>query len=83
MSRCSIKFSNGQKVTCDTLDAAVQYLFELYPDAAYSDGDGDVTPIPTEENFDEDGCILVWATEADSVDDAGSRAVASIDADTD
>jgi hypothetical protein len=56
--------------TFDTLDEALDALREVYGDDIEVDG--------TEDLDQSHGRALVWRDEADSVDDDGARAVASI-----
>ena len=67
----TINYANGSRsVECDSEDEARTILDSQYPDAVYCD------------QWDADGPgherLLVWASEEDSIDDAGQRSVAEI-----
>lgn len=73
-----IKFAGGQpSVECESLAECAAAISRKYPSAVYCD-DGDTGPEPVEREIEDAGRILVWENDADSVNDSGQNAVASI-----
>lgn len=70
----AIKYSNGQTDTAEDFEAAMAKIRSRWPEAiAWQDGN--------EITCNDDvtcGRVLVWATEKDSVNDDGRRAIAEI-----
>lgn len=69
MSEFTVRWSNGNERRYGTYEAAVAGVLDSYPDAEIGH-DGDIS--------DGGDLTLVWATEADSEDDDGANAIASI-----
>lgn len=66
----AICYANGARTEYDSYAAALEEIRESYGEGAVTEHDGDLT--------DGGNRTLVWATEEDSIDDDGARAVASI-----
>jgi hypothetical protein len=71
-----INYTSGARSDeAETLEQVDRIIRAQWPEAVYLDH-GDATDIPIEPTDDNRG--LVWATEADSIDDPGARAVAEV-----
>jgi hypothetical protein len=69
MNNYTVKWSNGTEHRYETCEAAEDAVRESYPDSEIGH-DGDIS-----EGGDR---TLCWATEDDSVNDDGARAICSI-----
>lgn len=78
----TIQYATGTQKTLPTLQAALDWIQEWYPEAVFENQHGDVILGDDEEArwslAQEHGCILVWKDEATSLDDDGSRIVATV-----
>ena len=77
-----IVYSNGRTVTEATLEHALAHIRAEYPEAVFYDQAGWEVGCVDEHDEQalqrEEARILAWATEAESIQDDGVRAVASL-----
>lgn len=70
-----MNYSNGQVVNADNFSDALHAVWLNYPEAvAYQDG----SQVDEDDDVRCNGRILIWACEADSVNDDGANAIAEI-----
>jgi hypothetical protein len=77
MSGYKIEYSNGEKHNVSTLGEAHEILSNKYPEVCYCDN-GESVSLPYGREIENAGRILVWASEDDSENDGGQKAVAVI-----